>query len=190
VAPIRDIAGSNTGLDGCSGIAVDHAGKLYVANSGPQQGSITIYADGATGDIAPVAMIKGPQTKLAIPQALALDTAGRIYVTNSPASFIPGPDVVIFAPDANGDVAPIAIIDGPTTGLGVQPEITTALGDQIYVSHGQWGTAVSVFPAGANGDVPPLATLEGNATLVGACGGIAIGYQWRCPRLVNAPPDL
>ena len=198
VAPTRRISGSNTGLSFASGIAVDQTGKIYVANGSPDHGSISVYAPDANGNVAPVAQIKGPQTRLGQPQALAVDTAGRIYVTNNP---IFDPDsIVIFAPGANGNVAPIATINsGPTTGLYVQGAITIGAGDLIYVVNGAFATAVSVFPAGANGDVVPLATLSGGATLLRDASGIAIGHRWESKlltRLLNIwwglfpPPPL
>jgi hypothetical protein len=68
--PIATIQGSNTGLDGSTGIAVDSAGWLYVANATecpavfdwPRSGSITVYAPGATGNVAPFARIVGKGT--------------------------------------------------------------------------------------------------------------------------------
>ena len=184
VAPTRLIAGLNTGLSNATGIAVDGTGKIYVSNGGaPDHGSITVYAPGAHGNVAPVAQIRGPQTRLGQPQALAVDTAGQIYVTNNP---IFDPDsIVVFAPGANGNIAPIATINsGPTTGLYVQGAITIGAGDLIYVVNGAFATAVSVFPAGANGDVVPLATLSGGATLLRDASGIAIGYRWE-PKLLT-----
>jgi sugar lactone lactonase YvrE len=73
-SPIATIQGSNTGLDGAYGLAVDAAGRLWVANSTscpsrmenpePSFGSITVYSPGATGNIAPVARIAGNSTAL------------------------------------------------------------------------------------------------------------------------------
>jgi hypothetical protein len=62
---------------------------------------------------------------------------------------------VIFAPNSNGDVSPLAVIKGSHTGLYNQGDITIGPGGKIYVVNGQFATAVSVFPAGANGDVSP-----------------------------------
>lgn len=64
-APIRMIGGGNTGLSSPLGMAVDGAGRLYVANQGSS--SITIYAPGATGNAAPMATIAGNNTGLSGP---------------------------------------------------------------------------------------------------------------------------
>ena len=54
--------GASTGLNGPTGIALDAAGNLYVANT--LGNSITVYAPGASGDAAPVATISGGHTGL------------------------------------------------------------------------------------------------------------------------------
>jgi 6-phosphogluconolactonase (cycloisomerase 2 family) len=50
--PTQDISGSNTGLDGPFGVAVDGSGDIYVTNS--LDDTITVYAAGATGNVAPI----------------------------------------------------------------------------------------------------------------------------------------
>jgi sugar lactone lactonase YvrE len=80
-SPIATIQGSNTGLDGALGLAVDAAGRLWVANATscparmdnpePSFGSITVYAPGATGNVAPVARIAGNSTRLFGPAWIA-----------------------------------------------------------------------------------------------------------------------
>jgi len=60
------IAGVNTGLFP-TGIALDGAGNIYVAN----QGSITVYAAGASGNATPIATIAGVNTGLNVPVRLA-----------------------------------------------------------------------------------------------------------------------
>ena len=61
--PTATIAGSNTGLTGSYGIALDGAGNLYVANAGVPY-SITVYAAGASGNAPPTATIAGGNTGL------------------------------------------------------------------------------------------------------------------------------
>ena len=182
VAPIRRIAGINTGLDTIVGIAVNSAGKIYVANEYPSHpsswvsGSITIYAPDATGDVAPIAKIEGLQTRM-LPNGFALGASGQLYVANNPLVY---PDAVcVFDPDAKGDVAPIAVIKSSTSSP-INSPVTVALGDQIYLGGGPGlnGTEVFIYPADANGDALPLAKLTGAATLLGATTGIAVGFPW------------
>jgi hypothetical protein len=176
VAPIATIAGSNTGLSFPRGIAVDVAGRIYVTNSGD---SITVYARGTNGNARPIATITGPNTKLRVVGQIAVDGDGTIFTTNGT---IP-PDPVssrinVYAPGANGDVPPIAVIQGSHTGLDQPRSIAVGFGRRLYVGnaglHAQGPFTVTVYPAGADGDVAPLTTLTGSATGLGFPEGIAL----------------
>jgi hypothetical protein len=77
--PIATIQGSNTGLNTPAGIALDAAGRLYVANPGnggsvgPWAGpgnTVTVYTPGATGNVAPTGMIAGRKTGLNNPTSI------------------------------------------------------------------------------------------------------------------------
>src|SRR5208282_738850 len=117
-APSATIAGSNTGLSGPEGIAIDAAGKIYVANlvgGSSGTGSITVYppVGSSTGTLneSPTTTISGAQTELQGPQSVAVDTSGNIYVANSANS------IVEYAAGSNGNAAPALVIDGSNTGL-------------------------------------------------------------------------
>jgi len=118
IKPIRQIYGHRTGLtDPGGGIALDSAGNLYIANDGyPSAQSILVYSAGAHGDAKPIRTISGPKTQLAGADGLALDARSRIYVTT--ASPLSGPtSVLVFAPNADGNVKPVREIEGAQTGL-------------------------------------------------------------------------
>ncbi len=74
--PIATIQGSNTGLITPAGIALDAAGRLYVANPGGGCGrcsasnTITVYTPGATGNVAPMGIIAGSNTGLNTPTSI------------------------------------------------------------------------------------------------------------------------
>lgn len=75
VAPLRTISGSNTGLFGSLGIARDARGSIDVANQRGglrRLGSITVYASGASGNVAPIQTITGPTTQLKYPAGVAV----------------------------------------------------------------------------------------------------------------------
>jgi 6-phosphogluconolactonase (cycloisomerase 2 family) len=114
VAPIRRISGSNTGLVQPTNVALDANRNVYVTNSGYLSGpySVTVYAAGATGNVAPIRTIEGSQTGLNQPNAVALSASGNIFVTNYNAD-----SVTVYAAGANGNVAPIRAISGPNTEL-------------------------------------------------------------------------
>lgn len=138
--PSAIISGPNTRLESPSALAVEHGGNLYVTNQGPSQckpgcqcipngsGSITVYGPNSNGNAAPIVTIAGANTGLRFPDGITFDSSGNIYVTNGPppigicASFprASAPTegaILIFAPGSNGNVAPIASIKGPATGL-------------------------------------------------------------------------
>jgi beta-lactam-binding protein with PASTA domain len=62
-APVATIAGSSTGLNAPTSVAVDASGLIYVGNGG---GSITVYAANPNGTLneAPIATITGSNTGL------------------------------------------------------------------------------------------------------------------------------
>jgi hypothetical protein len=73
VAPIRTIAGSNTGLNGGGdgGLAVSKAsGEIFVLNNGTN--AILGFAANATGNVAPIQTITGSATGLSNPLGLAV----------------------------------------------------------------------------------------------------------------------
>jgi hypothetical protein len=86
-APIATISGSNTGLGGPYGIAVDSSGNIYVT-AVYYAGDIyvLVYPPGgsSTGTLneSPTAFIFGSDTGLTEPEGIALDSSGNIYVEN------------------------------------------------------------------------------------------------------------
>jgi hypothetical protein len=75
VAPIRTIAGSNTGLDGGNGFSFGLAvskktGEIFVSN--PGSNTILGFAATASGNVAPIQTIAGSSTGLGDPLGLAV----------------------------------------------------------------------------------------------------------------------
>jgi hypothetical protein len=119
--PLYKIAGSKTLLNSPTQLAFDTNGTLYVVNDN----SVTEYASGHVGNVAPVRRIAGSQTKLTTydyrrAYGIAVDSSGSVYVTTATGNLIGA--VQIFAPHANGNVAPIRTISGSHTSLW-QPEV-------------------------------------------------------------------
>lgn len=160
--PVGVLAGTQTQLGGSAGMALASDGTLYVSNTGANptyfDGSITIYAPGAQGNVAPTRVIAGHNTGLVDPVGLALDSAGYLYVANG--YFITDQtgnntftgEILVFAPGANGDVAPVRTISGSNT-LFTGPAYGIAVDSQgwIYVTDRD----ILVFAPGANGDIAP-----------------------------------
>jgi len=82
--PTVTISGSNTGLNyPAQTMAIDSSGNLYVPNKNGGQGSITVYACGASGNVTPIRTIAGnATTTINTPTSVALDSAGNLYVNN------------------------------------------------------------------------------------------------------------
>ncbi len=104
--------------------------------------------------------------------------ARGLYVTQE------GGSIVVFAPDATGNAAPVRTIAGAATGLnlpiGIDVEPVTGF---LYVANRRAGT-VTVYPPEAIGDVGPVKTLT--ATGMGSPEGVAFTtsgdlYVSTCP---------
>ena len=80
VAPQGDIMGSLTGLHGSTGIALDTAGDIWVANLGSS--TITEYRPGATGNAQPMLTIEGTGLGELNPYRLTFDAAGNLWVSD------------------------------------------------------------------------------------------------------------
>src|SRR3989442_2954795 len=72
-APIDTITGTNTALDQPQGVALDPAGRIYVANSAftSHQYRITVYGAVANGNVVPAVTLAGNNTGLTVPSHLS-----------------------------------------------------------------------------------------------------------------------
>ncbi len=112
LAPSLVISG---GLVAPTGLAIDAAGNLYVADPDNGTPSIRVFAAGGT---VPTRIITGSATTLSFPTDVKVDAAGNIYVADAGTN-----KILIFAPGANGNVAPTASVAAPgsLTGLALSP---------------------------------------------------------------------
>lgn len=168
VKPIRVITGTKTKLSEPNGVALDQSGRIYIANSCCPS-SIRVYGADANGNVAPVRTIAGGNTQLNGPNAVVLDSTGYIYVTN-----LNSYTVAVFAPGANGDVAPARLLDNGVVGpFGIALDEN----EKIYVTNVGFDSgspSVIVYAAAANGHVPPLRTIVGGKTKVHFPTGILV----------------
>jgi hypothetical protein len=124
--PSVTISGSNTTLSEPYGVALDTAGNTYVANENGgthSTGSVTIFAPGASGNVAPIATIVGEfnsdctgsgtpyscctaastgscvdNAGIRYPSNVALDSSNNIYVTNSLGGPLTMGSITVYAP--------------------------------------------------------------------------------------------
>ena len=169
VAPIRTISGSHTRLNGPRDVVVDSAGNVFASNQ--QSNTITVYGPGASGNAAPIRTISGSNTGLSQNDDMFLAADGTLYVGN----FVIGvsgfpPSVVVFAPGASGNVAPIRTISssmlGSVDGLGADATGT------LYVDGSD---SIQVFAPGADGNVAPVRSISGLLTGLSQPNGLRVG---------------
>ena len=149
--PIRQIAGTATGLSDATEVAADRSGNLYVANATGVR--VTVYAANATGNVTPIRTISGSSTGLRSPFGVAVDGTGRLYVSNTT-----GDTITEYAAGANGNVAPVARIGGSATGLAAPRGLALDHAGQLWVLNSD-GT-VREFTAAASGNAAPITTLS------------------------------
>jgi hypothetical protein len=133
---------------------------LYVANSNapfgtaaPGGGNIAVYSFGASGTATPVRTIAGALTQLANPVTVTLDASGDLYVLdNGTYTTQSHPVLLEFAPDINGNVAPIREISGlasVTGNLACESMILDPTKTYLFVVCDD--AKIHVFPASGNG---------------------------------------
>lgn len=167
VAPTTTISGSNTGLKGASGIALAADGRLYVAST--CNNSVAIFAPGASGNVAPLATIAGASTHLDQPSAIALDGAGQLYVENVTLTSNHAYDTItVYAAGATGNIAPVRMIGGSNTGLGGPIGMAVDAAGRLYVANG----TINVYAPDAAGNVAPIATIAGSNTALSFPAGM------------------
>lgn len=160
VAPVHEIAGTNTLLNGAqsiSGFYVDPNGAIWWTCDGSiGTARVVGYAAGAHGDATPAVDLEGATTLLTAPSTVATDSLGYVYVQTPFDTDLVG--VLVFAPGATGDVAPVrkTRFDG-NYALG-------AIEGSTLVATGVIGTdqdAIGTFDAHRSGLQPAKAVITG-----------------------------
>jgi len=145
-----------------------------------------IYAPGATGKATPARTITGSMTGFqslcgTIINGVEVDSTGNLYVSadviiGSGATGRVYPAISVFAPNANGNVAPSKSIAGPSTSIIQLGQIAVDSAGTVYAANtpvtGAGG--VLIFGSGATGDAAPTATLAGSNTTIYNIRGVAV----------------
>ena len=140
---------------------------------------ITVYAQGASGDVPPIQEIIGSNTGLEYPIAVAVDQTKNIYVADDTAGTNHYGAITVYAAGATGNVAPTATITGSNTGLYAPQGIAiNPVNGDIYVSNSarsaSYGGSITIYEAGSNGNASPLGAIQGSATQLGNPYGLAL----------------
>ncbi len=164
-APLVQLAGAKTKINGPFGVALDGAGDVFVANN--SDNSIDEFIAGANGNVAPIARIAGPATGLGGPNGVAVGAGGTIYAANSNGT------ITGYARGATANATPIVTISGTNTQLSGPQGLALDTVGRIFVANSGDNT-VRVFAANANGNVAPIATLSGASTGISSPEGMAL----------------
>jgi len=146
------------------GIAVARSGEIYVSDA---SGAIFVFSSAADGHIDPIRTIYGTHTHLSAetaPGSLVLDSAGFLYVAADNS-------ILVFAPDADKDVAPIRIITTTYNACNLMfDQLAIDDRDDLYVLvRNRRSTSsprtcavpsIFVFAPTADGDSTPIKTLS------------------------------
>jgi hypothetical protein len=126
----------------------------------------------AIGDAHPIATIAGPHAGfLDGVGGLAVDSRNYLYASAASQAGIG--QILVFAPDANGDVAPVRTITAKSHGGVYSVAIALDASNRLWVGN-LTVPSIEEFAAGADGDVAPIRTIAGSATQLVKPSGIAI----------------
>jgi len=139
VAPLRIIGGPRTRINRARGIAVDPVNNIIAIGNRDPQG-ILIFNRTDQGDVAPLRIISGPKTGIYATKGFTINPASRELVATVEARGVQvnrnvGESFVgVWNYTDNGDVAPKAILKGPSTMLIAPRGAALNLKDQeMYV---------------------------------------------------------
>ena len=155
------------------GIAVDEAAQeLYLAVQYPPE--VVVYRKEAAGTEEPLRRLAGDRTQLEDAHGIALDTKnGLLFVSNHGSNsdyrvagsgkFYP-PSITVYPLKADGDVAPLRIIEGPKTRLNwpAAMGIDSERGE-LFVANDS-DDSILVFRVTDSGDVTPMRMIRGPST--------------------------
>jgi len=144
--------------------------EIFLTSRG--NNAILVFADDATGNVAPLRRIQGNLTQITQSNSLngiAVDALhGEIVVSVANAK------ILVFDIDADGNVPPLRVISGASTGLGFTAGVAVdPYHDEIWAANPS-ANALHVFARTASGNVAPLRTIQGGATNIAQPTGVFV----------------
>jgi len=151
--------------------------EMLVTN--PFARAIMVFRGGADGEEAPIRIIQGSNTMLGDPTRYAGGPDRVAVDAVHDEIFVPdGSRVLVFDRKANGNVAPIRVLQGPDTRmddegtLAVDPLNNVIAVAQDTVTAGSTKMAhILIFARTANGNTKPVRVIRGPNTQLGQLGG-------------------
>ncbi|MFI5181808.1 MAG: Ig-like domain-containing protein [Thermoanaerobaculia bacterium] len=165
-APVRTIAGSNTGIAGPNGVTVDTVNnELYVADFVSQ--SVRVFALAAPGNVSPLrTIIAGPNSGIVQPRMVAVDT-----VNNEIFVLCINESIRVFPRLASGDAVPSRVIAGTNTTFNnpLSAVLDSANNELIVTSFDSAfaNARILAFARTAPGNTAPLRSIFGSNTQIG-----------------------
>jgi 6-phosphogluconolactonase (cycloisomerase 2 family) len=148
------------------------SGELFLSVQYPPQ--VAIYSSTADKEEKPIRLIEGPKTNLSDVHGLALDTKNKLLYLNSWGNIsdyhvagsgrFEDPSIEVFPESANGDVAPMHVIQGDKTQLDWPGAMSIDPGNgDLYVAN-DVGQSILVFRKDDQGNVAPYRVIKGAKT--------------------------
>jgi hypothetical protein len=158
VAPIRTIAGSNTGLANVVAVALDPSNNVFALDS--VHHAIYEFATGADGNVAPIHTLMGPKTMLANAVDIRVSRRDAIYVSDQH-------DVLEFNQGRFGNVKPsrIAQVTGWDRIFGIQIHDSNL--EISALANGTGTPGLLDMSQNVNGQVIPARIISGSLTGIG-----------------------
>ena len=145
---------------------------------------VVVYRKQASGDEKPIRVLEGPRTAIYDAHGVAIDVQKKLLFVSSwgnasdyrvagSGKFYP-PSINVYPLDANGDVAPQRVIQGPKTQLNWAGAMSLDPDSGfLYIANDQ-GNSVIAFRETDQGDVPPARILKGPKTGIKNPTGVAV----------------
>ena len=162
----------------------------------PLTQAILIFRGSAKGEEPPVRVIQGPHTQILGTAGGGLDKVSVDPDNNEILLPIAPSGVLVFARDANGDVAPKRVLSGPDTQIrGMSPVVVDPIHNLLIVNS---GGAMLIFDRTASGNARPKAVIQGPKSRMAAIStiqvfpskGWIIGGCDRAPGMAGSSPAV
>jgi 6-phosphogluconolactonase (cycloisomerase 2 family) len=161
--------------------------ELYVSVQYPPQ--VQVYRKTASGNEKPLRVLHGESTRLNDTHGIVVDVKNQLLFVNNWGHIsdykIPGtgrfeaPSISVYPLNANGDVSPLRVIQGPKTQLNWPGTMSLDpdTGD-LYVGN-DVGNDVLVFKETDKGDVSPSRIIKGDKTGLSSPAGVFVDSKNR-----------